>query len=58
MLVDEVEIARRRADWTPTAYRYDRSFAALFQRHVGQAHEGCDFDFLAAGPPVPEPPIY
>lgn len=58
MKVDEAELARRRAGWTPTAYRYDRSFAALYQRHVSQAHEGCDFDFLAAGPAVPEPPIY
>ena len=58
MRIDEAELARRRAEWTPGAYRYDRSFAALYQRHVSQAHEGCDFDFLAAGPAVPEPPIY
>ncbi|WP_349370782.1 L-arabinonate dehydratase [Salinarimonas sp.] len=58
MKVDDAELARRKADWTPTAYRYERSFAALYQRHVSQAHEGCDFDFLAGGPSVPEPPIY
>jgi dihydroxy-acid dehydratase len=52
------ELERRRAAWTPPAPKYERSYAALYQRHVLQAHEGCDFDFLAAGPRVPEPPIY
>jgi dihydroxy-acid dehydratase len=52
------EIERRRAAWSPPAPKYERSYAALYQRHVLQAHEGCDFDFLAAGPRVPEPPIY
>lgn len=58
MRVSEEELARRRAEWTPTAPIYERSFAALYQRHVSQAHEGCDFDFLTGTQPVPEPPIY
>jgi dihydroxy-acid dehydratase len=58
MLVDEAELARRRTAWTPPAPLYQRSFAALYQRHVSQANEGCDFDFLEAGPPVPEPEIH
>jgi dihydroxy-acid dehydratase len=58
MLVDEAEIARRRAAWTPTAVRYERSFAALYQQHVSQADEGCDFDFLSRGAPVADPAIY
>jgi hypothetical protein len=34
--------------------------AAMFARHIGQADEGCDFDFLetAFGKPVAEPSIY
>ena len=58
MAVDEAEIARRRAAWTPAAPRYERSFAALYQRHVAQANDGCDFDFLEAGARVPEPDIF
>jgi hypothetical protein len=30
----------------------------MFARHATQANEGCDFDFLAEGPPVPEPEIH
>jgi dihydroxy-acid dehydratase len=58
MRVSEEELARRRAEWKPSAPIYERSFAALYQRHVSQAHEGCDFDFLTGTQPVPEPPIY
>jgi len=48
LLVDEDELARRRADWAtdnvPVAERrgYDRLYAA----EVTQADEGCDFGFL------------
>jgi dihydroxy-acid dehydratase len=58
MLVDEAELAARRAAWTKPASRYPRSYAALYQEHVGQAHEGCDFDFLASRGDVPEPAIF
>ena len=58
MRVSDEELARRRAEWKPSAPIYERSFAALYQRHVSQAHEGCDFDFLTGTQPVPEPPIY
>jgi len=58
MRVSEEELARRRADWQPPKPLYQRSFTALYQRHVSQAHEGCDFDFLSGADPVPEPPIY
>lgn len=58
MRVSEEELARRRAEWRPSAPVYERSFAALYQRHVSQAHEGCDFDFLTGTQAVPEPPIY
>lgn len=58
MRVSDEELARRRAEWKPSAAIYERSFAALYQRHVSQAHEGCDFDFLTGTQAVPEPPIY
>ena len=58
MLVDEAEIARRRALWRRPPRAYQRSYAALYQAHVGQAPDGCDFDFLAGTAPTPEPPIF
>jgi dihydroxy-acid dehydratase len=58
MEVDAAELDRRRAEWTPHAPLYQRSFAALYQRHVSQADKGCDFDFLEGTAPVPDPVIY
>ncbi|MGA0600167.1 L-arabinonate dehydratase [Caulobacter sp. KR2-114] len=58
MLVDDAELARRRAAWTAPASPYARSWTALYQQHVTQAPEGCDLDFLAGREPVPEPPIF
>ena len=46
MLVDEAELTRRRAAWTPPEPRYERGYGFLFQTHVTQADKGCDFDFL------------
>ena len=57
MLVDEDEIARRRAAWTPPEPKYERGWGYMFSRHVTQADKGCDFDYLerdfvkAAGEP-------
>ncbi|KAA2238052.1 L-arabinonate dehydratase [Salinarimonas soli] len=58
MLVDDAELARRREAWTPPAPRYERGYTMLYQRHVSQADKGCDFDFLEAGAPTPEPEIF
>ena len=57
MDVAPAELARRRAAWKPTHVSYERSFAALYQHHVTQADEGCDFGFLAVRADVPEPTI-
>ena len=56
--VADAELARRRAAWTPPAPRYERGYGALFARHVTQANEGCDFDFLERGAPTPDPEIH
>ncbi|THF47335.1 L-arabinonate dehydratase [Allorhizobium terrae] len=58
MQVDEAELEARRAAWKPSAKLYDRSFAALYQRHVSQADQGCDFDFLSGTETVPDPVIF
>ncbi len=58
--VDDVELARRRAAWTPPPRKFERSYARLYQQHVTQADAGCDFDFLETGTAqrVPEPDIF
>jgi len=58
--VSDAELDARRAAWTPPPARYERGYGWVFSRHVRQAHEGCDFDFLETsfGRPVDEPVIY
>lgn len=56
--VSDAELSRRRADWQPPRQRYERGYGALFLRHVTQADKGCDFDFLHAGTPTPDPEIH
>lgn len=58
--VSDEELAARRAAWTPPPARYERGYGWMFGRHILQANEGCDFDFLetAFGRPVPEPDIF
>lgn len=46
MQVSEAELAERRAAWQPPQPRFERGYGWMFSRHVRQAHEGCDFDFL------------
>jgi dihydroxy-acid dehydratase len=46
LLVDEAEIASRLRDLPPRPAAPDRGYARLFDRHVLQADEGTDFDFL------------
>jgi dihydroxy-acid dehydratase len=58
--VSDEELALRRAAWTPPAPRYERGYGWMFSRHVTQADQGCDFDFLRTdfGAPVGEPAIF
>jgi dihydroxy-acid dehydratase len=56
--VSDEELARRRAAWKQPAPRYPRGYGALYSQHIGQADEGCDFDFLHAGGAIPEPEIH
>lgn len=58
LLVDDAEMARRRAAWTAPAPHYGRGFGALYAQHVTQADEGCDFAILRDGSRVPEPEIH
>ncbi len=56
--VSDEELARRRAKWVRPSPRYERGYGRMFQEHIGQADDGCDFDFLEHGAPVPEPEIH
>jgi dihydroxy-acid dehydratase len=50
LLVDEQELARRRAAHCPPAVPAARGYAQLYLRSVLQAEQGCDFDFLRKTP--------
>jgi len=58
--VSDDELAARRAAWTPPPRRYERGYGWMFSRHILQADQGCDFDFLETtfGAPVSEPVIF
>jgi dihydroxy-acid dehydratase len=56
--VGEEELARRRAAWQPPPPPYQRGYGAIFAQHITQANEGCDFDILEHGAPVPDPEIH
>ncbi len=52
LLVDEAELTRRRSAWQPPTPHYRRGYGWLFEKHVLQADQGCDFDFLRATQPT------
>ncbi|HEY5167477.1 MAG TPA: L-arabinonate dehydratase, partial [Pseudolabrys sp.] len=56
--VSDEALARRRAAWRQPAPRYPRGYGALYSEHIGQADEGCDFDFLGPRGAIPEPEIH
>jgi dihydroxy-acid dehydratase len=56
--VDDAELARRRAAWTAPRAHFARGFGALYQRHIRQANDGCDFDFLEGTAGTSEPEIH
>lgn len=58
--VSDQELAERRRHWQAPPPRWQRGYGWIFSRHVLQADQGCDFDFLERdfGAPVPEPDIF
>ena len=44
--VSDEELARRKAAWVAPKPITDRGYVAMYIRHVNQAHEGADLDFL------------
>jgi dihydroxy-acid dehydratase len=58
LAVAEEELNRRRAAWKAPPPRFQRGYGAMFSTHIGQADDGCDFDFLGRGAPTAEPEIH
>jgi len=58
--ISDAELAQRRAQWKPPAPRYERGYGWMFSKHIRQANEGCDFDFLESnfGRVAGEPAIF
>jgi dihydroxyacid dehydratase/phosphogluconate dehydratase len=58
--ISDEEMARRKAAWQAPAVHFERGYGWMFSRHIGQANEGCDFDFLRTdfGAAVGEPDIF
>ncbi|MGW1165224.1 L-arabinonate dehydratase [Streptomyces sp. NPDC001153] len=53
--VDDAELGRRRAAWTPPPARHERGYGVLYNGQITQADTGCDFEFLARPGQVPDP---
>ena len=56
--VSDAELARRRAEWKAPPQKFSRGYGALYQKHITQADQGCDFDFLEGTAPTAEPEIH
>jgi dihydroxy-acid dehydratase len=56
--VSGAELARRRAEWKMPPPRFERGYGALYQQHITQADQGCDFDFLEGTAPTAEPEMH
>ncbi len=56
--ISDAELARRRAEWKMPPPRFERGYGALYQQHITQADQGCDFDFLEGIAPTAEPEMH
>jgi dihydroxy-acid dehydratase len=56
--VSDAELARRRAAWKAPPQKFSRGYGALYQKHITQADQGCDFDFLEGTSPTADPEIH
>ena len=56
--VDAATLESRKAAWRPLHEIPGRGYVSMYAQHVTQANHGCDFDFLHAGPAIPEPEIH
>lgn len=58
MDVSADDLADRRSAWVQPEAKFERGYGWMFARHITQANNGCDFDYLETGfgasPPEPE----
>jgi dihydroxy-acid dehydratase len=57
LVVDDAELTRRREAWTPPPDKDGRGYRQLYEQHVLQADQGCDFDFLRGRSPIVTDPV-
>ncbi len=57
-LVDDAEIKHRSLEVVHPPATAQRGYVSLFSKHVTQAHQGCDFDFLEGRDIGREPDIF
>ncbi|WP_106375864.1 L-arabinonate dehydratase [Vreelandella songnenensis] len=58
LCISDKELEERRQTWRAPSPRIDRGYTAIYQEHVTQADQGCDFDILQNGQRQPEPEIF
>jgi dihydroxy-acid dehydratase len=56
--ISDAELDKRRAEWKAPEPHYTRGYGTLYLKHVTQADQGCDFDFLEEGAKTPDPEIH
>ncbi|MEY3379988.1 MAG: hypothetical protein RL468_586 [Pseudomonadota bacterium] len=56
--ISDAEMAERRAAWKEPSRKFERGYGVIFTRHIKQASQGCDFDFLEGTEPTSEPEIH
>jgi len=56
--VPEAELQKRKAAWKQPPRKFERGYGAVFSQHIGQADQGCDFDFLEGTAATAEPEIH
>ena len=54
----QAELLKRRAAWKAPEPKWKRGYHSMFAKHITQAHQGCDFDFLEGRSPGVEPDIF
>jgi dihydroxy-acid dehydratase len=55
--VDDAELARRRAEWSAPPRKDARGYRQMYEEHVLQADQGCDFDFLRGRSAIVTDPV-
>lgn len=54
LLISDEEMQKRRNAWRAPSPKFTRGYGTLYLKHIQQADEGCDFDFLEPESAKPE----